>query len=118
MDAHSSRQFYLSACFAPSRDLVFSRFTATTARCLPNNSLDELGGGWAWAFSFTFCGSLKIRPPENGLDEMCGGWAALPDLNPNETASPFTQNLRRMLEGEFLMSLPFVALCEVGRVAP
>jgi len=42
------------------------------------------------------------------------GMSVLPDLKPNETASSFTQNLRRMLEGEFSMSLPFVALCEVG----
>jgi len=34
--------------------------------------------------------------------------------HPENTALLLTQNLRRVMEGEFLMSLPFVALCEVG----
>ena len=50
-------------------------------------------------------GSLKIRPPEDVLDEMDGGWA-LADTNSKNIALPFSQNLRRMLEGEFSMCRP------------
>jgi len=39
----------------------------------------------------------------------------LPDNNPEKDASPFVQNIRRMMEGEFLMSLPFVALRSMAR---
>jgi hypothetical protein len=57
-----------------------------------------------WLLLFlTFYGSLKIRPPEITL----AAWVRdmrIPRYQSQNTAPPFTQKLRWMLEGEFLMS--------------
>ena len=77
------------------------------------------GGVTGWLKTDSFCkvfafvldgnhlassnGSLKIRPPEFTL----AAWVRdvrLTRCHPRNHVAPFTQNIRRVMEGEFLMS--------------